>query len=141
MLIEYYLTKSPNNKLIKELESKGSTEGTLRDNEVSVTNPVIRVSSVPEANYCFIPEFKRYYYIDDVRAYRNNMWFIVLRCDVLMSFKEEILKLYACISQQEGDGNPYAADIQTEARNNLEVIKFNRTLDNPQLILITVRGK
>lgn len=140
MELKLYITRSPNNALLKELTDEVVLEGTLRDGDVSITTPMVRVATRPSANYCFIPEFERYYFIEDIRSYRNGMWYLSLRVDVLMSFRREILELNALISKQENAGNPYAEDVELEARNTLEEIPFEREINDPQIILITVRG-
>lgn len=41
-------------------------------------------------NYCYVADFNRYYFITDITSHQN-FWFISCRCDVLASFKSEIL--------------------------------------------------
>ena len=54
--------------------------------------------SLPEFNYAYIPEFKRYYFVTELTAVRSGLWRVYLRCDVLMSFKDVVYdnKYYFC---------------------------------------------
>lgn len=74
-----------------QLKSVDNIRGTLRD-ECSVSNPVITIeyATFPTFNYCYIPTFSRYYYIDNIIVLRNGVYELYLRCDVLMSFKDVI---------------------------------------------------
>lgn len=57
----------------------------------SVQAPVIemKINAVPDMNYCYIPDFGRYYYVTNV-TYNKGVWEIACREDVLASFKAEI---------------------------------------------------
>lgn len=78
----------------------------------SIVNPIIELeyNNIFNFNYCYIPKFNRYYFISDVTSLRNNLWQITLKCDVLMSFKNQILGNSAMISRQEYNNNPYLVD-------------------------------
>lgn len=93
------------------ITSAGSLSGTFRS-EVSVTNPSIAFyfNSVPTFNYVYIQKFSRYYYVTAITNISNNLWRADLKCDVLMSFKNEILNLYCVISRQEEKYNDNLID-------------------------------
>lgn len=104
MKIILYSTNSPNNKLNKSLANAWEKQGTLR-NETNLITPSILIqrdtNNFLNRNYCYIPEFGRYYYITDVESTRTKMWMIHLRVDVLMSFKQDILNSNAIITKQQ----------------------------------------
>lgn len=66
------------------------------------------------ANYVYIPDFNRYYFIEDIVSIRNNLWRINMHVDVLMSYKNAILNTSAFISRNE---NIYNDDIVDELRD------------------------
>ena len=66
------------------------------------------------SNYAYIPEFNRYYFINDIISVRKNIWQIELHVDVLMSYKEYFLKLNAFISRNEFN---YVMDAVDELRD------------------------
>ena len=86
-----------------------SVSGTMR-NATSILSPAFNIkisnqSDVMMSNYCYIPILKRYYFITDIVAVNNDIYQINLSCDVLMSFKNDILKQQAVIARQENDYN------------------------------------
>lgn len=76
--------------------------GTLRDNS-SIITPIIEVGFVgfPTYNYCYIEEFQRYYFIDDIVATNNGLWEVYMTVDVLMSFKSQIYDLKPIIVRNQ----------------------------------------
>lgn len=102
MKIEFYKNSSEKNKIGKSISNKLTLSGNLRD-ECSITSPSILVesTSLVNYNYCYIPEFKRYYFISDIVSVRNNLWRVSLKCDVLESFKSDILKLSCIVDKQQ----------------------------------------
>lgn len=80
----------------------GTLSGTLRTSS-NIVNPVIRIeySQFPNFNYVYIPQFNRYYFINEIVSINNNVWDIVLHVDVLMSFKDLIRSQYAYIERNQ----------------------------------------
>lgn len=93
----------------------------------SMQNPVIDVeySGVLDFNYANIPLWNRFYYITNIVVLRTNLYRISLKCDVLMSFKNQIYNRQALISRQEFDYNSYLVDekIPTQNNNNIEIVE------------------
>ena len=102
MNITFYKNSSEKEKIGKSLSSGLTLSGNLRD-ECSITSPSILVeaTSLVDYNYCYIPEFKRYYFISDIVSVRNNLWRVSLKCDVLESFKSDILKSSCIVNKQQ----------------------------------------
>ena len=102
MNITFYKNSSEKEKIGKSLSSGLTLSGNLRD-ECSITSPSILVeaTSLVDYNYCYIPEFKRYYFISDITSVRNNLWRVSLKCDVLESFKSDILNSSCIVNKQQ----------------------------------------
>jgi hypothetical protein len=76
--------------------------GTLRD-KCDVLNPELLVKTdVRKFNYVYIEEFKRYYYVKDITQYRQGMWVVKLKVDVLMSYRDAILEFNGVVSRLNG---------------------------------------
>ena len=91
-IISLFKTASENNRVVKDLTDEKQLSGELR-NQTSVLNPSIRIESAENIagyNYCYIPEFGRYYYITDITSVRTRVWEVSMRCDVLMSYSAQI---------------------------------------------------
>lgn len=102
MNITFYKNSSEKEKIGKSLSSGLTLSGNLRD-ECSITSPSILVeaTSLVDYNYCYITEFKRYYFISDIVSVRNNLWRVSLKCDVLESFKSDILNSSCIVNKQQ----------------------------------------
>lgn len=61
-------------------------------NATAITAPVIELSrAAMDYNYCYIPEFKRYYFVQSCTVLTNDIIQYALSIDVLASWKNEIL--------------------------------------------------
>jgi hypothetical protein len=104
--ISLFKTDSENNRVVKTLTDEKQLSGELR-NQTSVLNPSIRIESadnISAYNYAYISEFGRYYYITDIVSVRTNCWVVSLRCDVLMSYKDEIQGLNVILDNTQETG-------------------------------------
>ena len=126
MNILLYKTTNANNDLNKTISDKVELVGALRDAS-SVIAPSILIQSNPIGyNYAYIPEFGRYYYIKNITAFRKGAYIVDLKCDVLMSFREEILHMSGIVSRLT-NGDEYAnRDIKTKC------LETHRRLDFPE---------
>lgn len=126
MNILLYKTTNANNDLNKTISDKVELVGVLREAS-SVIAPSILIQSNPIGyNYAYIPEFGRYYYIKNITAFRKGAYIVDLKCDVLMSFREEILHMSGIVSRLT-DGDDYATrDIKTKC------LETHRRLDFPE---------
>lgn len=116
-----YQNKAESNRLDKTnyIELIGNITGVLR-NECSIISPVIEIEmdDIPTFNYVYIPVFNRYYFVDNIVSVRNRLWRISMSVDVLMSFKEQILKQYGFITRNEYDFDNLLVDNRLPLKNN-----------------------
>lgn len=93
----------------------------LLDN-CSVMNPVLSlnvgISSFPDYNYCYIPSFRRYYWITDI-SFNASLLIVYLSVDVLATYKDTIGNETLYITRSAYDKDGYIADsfypLSTEA--------------------------
>lgn len=148
--IEIYQNSAEVNRVDKTgyLTNVGTLSGALRD-ECSMLAPsiVYQSESVPTFNYVYIPIFNRYYFVTSLSSVSKNVWRMELNCDVLMSYKNEILLLHGVIGRQENDFNPLLIDDELPTQNNpiVEVIDIPSNTFNTQSsaghnFLLTVIG-
>lgn len=74
----------------------------------SVLTPQLRVawsSSLPTANYLYIQDFDRYYYITDITADTGGAAIISCKVDVLMSYNAAIKSLPAVVVRSTSSTN------------------------------------
>lgn len=145
MTITLYINSSETNKLNKTLSDGVTLTGTLRE-ESNVVNPSILIEygdNIVSFNYCYIAEFKRYYFINEIESIRNNIWRLSLKTDVLMSFKSEISNCTGIIEDSTNFGNNYVSGDQWLAtcKSYTDIINFeNGFNDDGEYILITAGG-
>lgn len=146
MEIKLFKTLSPRKKLVKELTDGITLTGTLRS-QSSVMSPSLQIQDIAVIgyNYCYIPDFGRYYYINDINALRANLFELSLGIDVLMTYASEIRRNYAIVDKVENFGVAFnyindGSWINTN-RTDQSIINFaNGFNDNGEFILITAGG-
>lgn len=145
MNLKLYTNVSEKNCLGKTLINGTDFQGVLRE-QSSIINPIIKVQSteLPDFNYAYVPDFKRYYFIVGIRNLSTNIWELSLGVDVLESFKDGIRANYAILSDTEITGaNRYIEGEQwkTNVKNITDIITFPRGLsEDGSYILITAGG-
>lgn len=145
MDIELYITGSETNALRKSLQNNVTLTGALRG-QSNVINPTLRIEmqNPTQYNYCFIPEFNRYYYIQEFVAVRTNIWDLVLSVDVLMSYQAQILALEVIVDNNTSPSveTYMQGDMwQTTVKTKTDIINFpSGLLEQGEYILITSGG-
>lgn len=94
MLVTLYKNTSDNRTLNKVLTNATQIEISIKDGAADLTHFTIllELPNIDNYNYCYIPEFHRYYYINKPTVYTNELQEYNFDVDVLMSFKSDILK-------------------------------------------------
>ena len=113
--ITLYQSGAEKNRVDKSefLTSIAEYTGELKS-ETSIIDPEILIEcdleDVALSNYMYIPEFGRYYFITNITSVRSSLVQFEAHCDVLMSFKDEILANSAIIKRNEGAYDLYLQD-------------------------------
>lgn len=142
MKIKLYNTTSANNVINKVLTDEIEFDIKFKD-KTDVKNPmvILRCSDIILSNYAFIEEFNRYYFIERIELYPNDIYYIYLKCDVLETYKEELLKCEGYINQQKQNVNSYYdSGFKTEIRKEVDIYKSDVTLDEVTTILLNTIG-
>ena len=139
MRVELYTNNSEVEKVVKNLTTLQSLEGTLRE-ATSILNPTIKIeglTDIDKINYMYIPDFGRYYFVNDIRSIRNNLYEVSAHVDVLMTYAEQIKQQKAVIRRQENVWNTYLDDGTFKAyQNPLIVTKlFPNGFNNNSFVL------
>lgn len=69
-------------------------------------------NNVPIANYAFIVEFNRWYFINEVVSELNGLWRLTMEIDVLMTYRSTIRQQTALVTRNE-----FTYDLQMEDQN------------------------
>lgn len=141
-------TDSPNNMINKTVTIVADYTGAVARVNLSVENPVLileeSVANIMSANYCYIAEFHRYYFITDKTTDVNGLWTISLKVDVLESFKNDIFQLKGIVQRQKDNYDMYLRDdkIPVSARKTVAVRKFTNPFanENPCVLMLVLGG-
>lgn len=103
-------------------------QGVVSYNDIPVVdadnNMITYGLNIFNCNYVYIPQFNRYYYINNITSINNNVWSIDLNVDVLMSFKDGILNLNGMIARNEFNYNAYLVDTAFPNEYDIEVNEY-----------------
>ena len=120
MKITLYKNYSDSNEANKEIVIIKETTGTIKE-DCSILDPVIvmkNFTELPTANYLYIEEFKRYYFIKDIVILSNGYSAIRCHSDILSNSLPYLLKLDAVIARQEFIYNPDLNDASIPVLQN-----------------------
>lgn len=144
MVINFFNNNSDSNVVNKSLTQLFNVNAEFKQN-TSILNPILRIkggnlSQFATANYFYVADFKRYYYITNITLGVGGIAEISGRVDVLMSFKTEFTALTAIVERQENTFNTYLNDEQFLTNNKTQtyVHEFTEQLPDPRVYLITM---
>lgn len=139
MIIKLYNCNDSYNTINKTLTGEVEQDIRLKD-KVNMVNPVIMLksSTIINKNYCYIPSFNRYYFIQDVVILNNNIQELYLKCDVLESFKSDILNSEGVISMSTTE-NYLSVGVMSEERKIIDIYEGKPIDYKDNIILIGIR--
>ena len=111
-IILYNSTAEPN---LLDKSSKLGTGVTLSGNlreSTALLSPSLLVESSTFLyfNYCYIPDFNRYYFIQSIELHSKNLYRLNLNIDVLFTYKDKIKDLSGIVSRNENTYNDLIKD-------------------------------
>ena len=135
-----YNNQSQENKLNKVLTNKGTRTIIFLDS-VDFLRPRITVKSLPiETNYVYIESLGRYYFISDIKNLKNELFELNLRCDVLMTYKQDIEESQAIITESTNEVNSHNAGYVAEKDIETSSVNLENPFTDDSDVLITIVG-
>lgn len=140
----FYINLSDKRHVNKNLTFITSKNCMLKD-DTSIYKPTLIVDYDKElftANYIYIAETKRYYFIDNITLSQQRMFIECSETDVLMSFKNDLLSISATLERQSNIFNTYLTDseYQSYAYSHIQTIEFPNSLRNTEQFILCVTG-
>lgn len=142
-ILKLYQCSAPNNELHKEkwLSNEKAISPYIPKDNNSISNPHIIIHtfekdeehpvSLIAYNYCYIDDYQRYYFIEDMILLPQGQVEIVCKVDVLYSFKNSIGELVVQESRATNGTSNYLIDNEVATQINAKPIvlpmKFNGT--------------
>ena len=142
MIVKTYNTNDSTNTINKTLNFVADINVKFKE-EVNIYNPniMLKYDDLINFNYMYVDKFKRYYFIEDVEVFPNKIYKLTLKCDVLMSFKDDILNSYGNITSQTNYNDYYNFDYSSEVRKETNIYNSDVILENVKTtILCTIGG-
>ena len=143
MELNLYKCSDGDNVINKTLTDKLTINITLK-RDINITAPQIILMNDNGAffnqyNYAEIPELGRFYFIDSVTSLNSKMESLALRCDVLETYKADVLASKARFMRGLKTGDYIAANIDYSVIKTITKIESNSGFTgNPTMILTSV---
>ena len=141
MILKLYNTTDSNNTIGKTLTDEEIFNITFKDT-FDIVNPIVRLKSDTPIlkNYAYIPEFDRYYFITSIQIEPNKIYELFLECDVLETYKEDILASTGLVTRA-GEGNKfYDGGLNSEVRKEVDIYESVLETDyGNSIILVTIK--
>ena len=144
MELKLYKTNDDDNVINKDLEFFKSININLKES-TDVSNPNLRlkfnIDDIGKFNYAEIDTFNRKYFMRDIQNINNDVWLVRLECDVLETFKDDILNSYGDITKTIGSGD--YQDVTIRANVTKEFMKYDSDVElvhKPVKIMSAIGG-
>lgn len=124
----YKINKKVNSTLIPS--GDGTQVNVVLKSPSSIINPRFELNQYLDVNYCYVAEFNRYYFINEIR-YENPLWIYSCNVDVLASFKAEI---GASTKYVLRSASSYDLKVKDNIYSNKDVFTINEQVDNSQIV-------
>ena len=151
MDIELYVIKCHKNTVTKSLYNQKTYSNCIIKETTNLENMTITiqdftdVADVVSYNYAYIPKLSRFYFINNFEFLTGGRINIQCNCDLLMSFKSDILQSYQLIERQEFLQNRYIVDSNLPIHQDIliEGHQFGDSVTNndTQRIVLKTCGK
>lgn len=144
MTIELYQNLSDNRVLDKKLTLLKTLENVKLLDEFNVLRPRLKVSReafsdlYDRCNYCFIPDFGRYYYIE--KTLESNFVYLICEVDVRKSYADALRDLTCTVTRNENLKNGYLQDSNYSVYAYEQIVckMFPNAINQDSIILMTV---
>lgn len=136
--LELYKVTNQTNELTKTLNNAVVVDGAFRG-EIDSIDVIVEIeSNTYDFNYVYIPSLNKYYFLQNIVHVNAKIVRLYLHCDVLMTYKTDILASYGLI-KQGGTINPYYSSIESDSRQTIRRITFPYTFNNTgNYVLVTI---
>ena len=102
--------------------------------------PVLKmVTDVTGYNYCHIPFFKRFYFVDRVER-KGQIILVGLSCDVLETYKDDILASNARFKRNLKTGDYMSVNIDKSELKTVQKIVGSYTMGTDRSLILTTIG-
>ena len=135
MIVVFYNNHSKNNVINKNIDNDITYNNIILKEPCDIIRPHIILnynSNIVGKNYCYIVQWQRFYYIENITFLEGQRIEISLMSDPLMTFKNAILNSTQNIIRAEEIGRTYINDTSYPIlpQTKTEIIKMDSDLLN-----------
>lgn len=144
MILNLYKTNDSDNVINKTITNKLAININLkRDIDVISPRLVIRDSAsinINAFNYCQIQELGRFYFIRSINNLGGNLWEVICECDVLETYKADIISSRARYYRNIRNGDYYQGTIDTSSLKTISKHISNKGFEEGTALILTTIG-
>ena len=145
MELNLYKCSDGDNVINKTLTDKFTVNITLK-RDVNISAPQIILMNDNGAffnqyNYAEITDLGRFYFIDSVTSLNNKMESLLLRCDVLETYKTDVLASKARFNRAIKTGDYYNANVDQSTLKTITKHESNVSIADQSSMILTSVGE
>lgn len=145
MIIDFYSMSEDRNKIGKTLTVLKTIKAESNVKDLSLIDTVLFLSTmtvegVKNYNYLYIHELNRYYFIENVSVTITGLYKLQLHCDLLETYKNDILDSFALINQSGNNNKYYDGGYLSQSNYDVDIYKSNKVFNSAKTLVITTLG-
>ena len=144
MELKLYTVNDGDNVINKTMTLKTAMEINLK-RDVDIINPrLILIPNLPTGfsgiNYAEIPSLNRFYFVDSITNISSTLWQLDLSCDVLETYKADILASKARLYRNLKAGDYFNTALESSHLTTVAKYVSNKGISNSETLIITTVG-
>lgn len=145
MEIKLYTTEDADNVINKTLVPISTVQIQLRDTQ-NITAPVVLLGKITgidlkAVNYAYMDEFKRFYFVRSINVGPNNIYALALECDVIETYKEDILASTAHITRSIKVNDYGDITASAEVKKEVDMYESDKGFSGEKSIIFSTIGQ
>ena len=139
MQVTFYKTTDNKNVINKVLTNPLTINLNIKEDNPDYAPVLKMVTDVTGYNYCHIPFFKRFYFVDRVER-KGQIILVGLSCDVLETYKDDILASNARFKRNLKTGDYMSVNIDKSELKTVQKIVGSYTMGTDRSLILTTIG-
>ena len=136
MQVTFYKTNDNKNVINKVLTSPLTINLNIKEDNPDYAPVLKMVTDVTGYNYCHIPFFNRFYFVDRVER-KGQIILVGLSCDVLETYKDDILASNARFKRNLKNGDYMNFNIENSSLKTVDKVNGTVTLPTEKHYILT----
>ena len=144
MELKLYAVNDGENVINKTMTLKTTMEINLK-RDVDIINPrLILIPNLPTGfsgiNYAEIPDLNRFYFVDNITNISGTLWQLDLSCDVLETYKADILASKARLYRNLKAGDYFDTALESSHITTVAKYASNKGISDSETLIMTTVG-